>query len=315
MCIDLQNGFRLFVCCVLFNISLCEAVGQEIKVRTANTEKKIETTAMPRYDGISPFFDIQELAKNPHYYDGAKILFLPNSTHEYSFFGGFTLVTPIEVPDTLWTKDKKKIKKINLTTTDVYKPVQVNAKQVRYFGMSRKSSSGVTYIESGYKTPVSMIEGKVFTIEKCYSNMEIRDGEHWLVLKMNLKDIEGIEIKWDVEMWMLKSDYIFMPILMYTYIEKYLKCVGNKYVNYENFSVKDTSTIEKVLNDIYECTELSYIEEDRVMIQVFLLVVITILPYYFIRITEKKYITTLFQKRTMGGCEGRILFLMKLLIR
>ena len=246
----------------MFNTNLEDLVAQEIKIRNAISETNVETVNMQKkYDGVSPYFDLQELAKNPHYYDGAKILFLPNSTQGFKYFGGFTIPVPVEIPDTIWSKDQTKIKKINMVKSNVYKSARVNAKSVRYFGKSRYGDSGVVYIETGYKTPASMIEGKVFTIKSCVSNVEIRSGERWLVLNIILLDEEGVEVMWDMDTWLVSNNYLFMPIIMYSYIEKYLQYVGKKYVNYGLFNVKDHSSIETVLDDVYECTELSYLDE------------------------------------------------------
>lgn len=271
MCYNLKNALCIIVCTSILCITLKNAYGQEIRVRTVKTDvpeektEKTETKDLPRYDGVSPFFDLQELVKNSHYYDGEKILFLPHSSHKYNYYGGFFLSTPTEIPDTIWSKDKKKIKRIEMIKCDVYKPVNVNEKNVHYFGRATKLDASVTLVESGYKTPVSAIEGNVFTVNNCISNIELKDKGRWLILKMNLKDKEGTEIIWNTETYIgNNNDYRFIPIVMYSYIEKYQKYVGKKLVDYKMFNVNEPSSIETVLDDTYECTELSYIEENRI---------------------------------------------------
>ncbi len=267
MCYNLKNALCIIIYTSILCITLKNANGQEFRVRTVKSnvpEEKKDTIKLTRYDGVSPFFDLQELAKNPHYYDGERILFLPHSSHRYDYFGGFSLSTPTAIPDTIWSKDKKKIKKIEMVQCDVYKPVYVIEGKVHYFGETEKLDASVTLIESGYKTPISMIEGNVFTIIDCISNIEIKNGR-WLILKMLLKDSDGVEIIWNTKINIGdKSDYRFMPILMYSYIEKYKKYIGGNFVDYRNFNVKEPSSIESVLDDVYECTELSYVEEKKI---------------------------------------------------
>ncbi len=271
MCIYLQKGvIKLLVCSVLFNISLYEAVGQEFKVRTVNTEKKTESTTLSIYDGESPFFDLQELAKNPHYYDGAKILFIPHSSHSYSYYEEFYIKDTIEMQslnDTIWSKDKKRIKKINKVISNVYKPVRADTGKAYYFGSGLHDlNGGIIKPAYGYATPVSAIDGKVFTVKSCTSTIDKKSSLDFYYLNLNivLEDTDGVDILWKARFWM-SGKYVFMPIIMYSYIEKYLQFVGKQYVNYGLFDVKDPSSIERVLDDIYKCTELSYIEENRVI--------------------------------------------------
>ena len=271
MCYNLKNALCIIICISILCITLKNANGQDIKVRTVKTDvpkektEKKETKDLSRYDGVSPFFDLQELIKNSHYYDEEKILFLPHSSHKYNFYGGFSLSTPEVIPDTIWSKDKKKIKRIEMVQCDVYKPVNVNEGKVHYFGKAEKLDASVILVESGFKTPVSAIEGKVFTIKNCTSSVVIIDKARWLVLKIIMNDKDGVEIVWKTEIYIDNSaDYRFIPILMYSYIEKYQQNVGKKLVDYKMFNVNEPSSIETVLDDTYECTELSYIEENRI---------------------------------------------------
>lgn len=106
---------------------------------------------------------------------------------------------------------------------------------------------------------------RFFTVKSCTSTIDKKSSSEFYYLNLNivLEDTDGVDILWNAKFWM-SGKYVFMPIVMYSYIEKYLQFVGKQYVNYGLFDVKDSSSIERVLDDIYKCTELSYLEENRV---------------------------------------------------
>lgn len=245
---------------LLFTLVLTPVLmnGQDIQIRSEKPKDISTDLDLSSYDGQSPYFDIVLLNKHPHYYDGHKILFLPNQTGNYDFIDGFRIAEAVpcyEANDTTWNKNHTKIKKIVTPLLDVYKPAKVQEGNVlSYEHLRLGSGCGEIRALSGYYTPKASIEGKVFTILSASSETR-EDGsflkEHITYYTINLKSESGDVFIWTFSRGLVGWKYVFMPIVMNDYIEHYKSFVGKNFI----LDSKDYFSNNEPL---YKCRELCF---------------------------------------------------------
>lgn len=214
------------------------ANAQGIQIRSAEAKPQTEDLDLLAYDGKSPYFDIVLLNKHPHYYDGKKILFLPNADGNYDYYDAFRLLEAIPCPeanDTIWNKNHTKIKKVTTPVLDVYKPSKVENGKVRtYEFMSTSSGSGDIKELSGFFTPKEQIEGRVFTIiSSSAETIEVGSylKEHPTNYTLLLEDCDGKRLLWKFSRSLVGWKYCFMPVVMNDYIESYQSWVGKYFIH------------------------------------------------------------------------------------
>lgn len=222
---------------------------------------------LSRYDGLDPFFKLNYLKDHLNYYDGTQILFLPSKEKRYDYVETFLVADPehyIVVSDTLWNKNRTKIKEIKNVKIDVYKAEKINDKSVKIFGSDDPTGSGTLENKSGFSTPRTAIEGKVFTIKSCTAKKETRNSLTMYDFTIVMTDSEGVDIIWPMSYWMYNNNKQFMPIIMYPYYQKYEHYVGKVFVNTKYYKDGNIEWGERILHDVYMCTELSFVDDDTI---------------------------------------------------
>lgn len=245
---------------------------QTISVRSIAPTKKEQKT-LPIYDTTLVYIDLSKLSDNIHYFDGQKILFSPNfgDQVEYTHYMGFTVKDSIEMinhPDTVWIKKRRKVREGDYSVvypkTMAYKPEYVENGIVRKIGENSYPDYAF-YRRSGFYTPRSYIDGKVFTI-KSISKIEESYGDQKYC--MHLIDDEGSAVDFtcnESHMFKYHIEEYFPSILMMAFIDKYRdKYVGKIFRAMDNGSTvylfKDIATGRYIAADgDLECVDLSLI--------------------------------------------------------
>ena len=279
---------------------------QEIKIRTEQKIESVQSLELESYDGKTPFFDIQIIRKNPHYYDGCKIVFLPHKEAEYDYTEGFhtlSILTYQDIKDTIWNKRHTAIKKITPLETDVYKPHIVSEGKVRnWYGESLDASGSIT-TDSGVFTPISAIEGCVFHIDNCKVDIQ----ENWLesryIYTIKLVDSENVPVIWEFSSKDLLNSRFFIPVLVYDYIEGYNHFIGNTYVLDHRKLYGQEHVNSPVHEEVVTGTEISFISEN--LAYDFYGRIHFYTPALFFNSAEKEYHYSIIPKKGSGWLEDR----------
>lgn len=168
------------------------------------------------------------MKNNPDSYQGVRIMFLPaseNSAFKPEYYGGFTY----SLENTHGS-----------SSSNVYKAEKVSGGRISDFLYRFYNPK----VESGYFTPASAVEGKVFTIQ------DIEDsGKPYLTI--TLMDENNTLVKFELGESLKVLPIMIVPCFDF-YVESYK---GKQVVHYASYSGE---VIE------YECTDVRLVDNDKI---------------------------------------------------
>lgn len=273
-----------FVVCTLLLLHI-SSYAQDINIRSINkSDLKIES--IETYDTTAMYLSYIQLSRNPNYYNGQKIMFLPTTFdkgREYEYIEGFSTIDSISMPeyaDTTWVKKRKNPKPkdfyVNIPKTNVYKPEYITEQKVKQFGWSSWGtycgSFRLRNIKNSFSTNYTNIEGQVFVIDSCY----IERSQSATIYTIKLIDNENTPVEFKFSYLFSTSEVVkgvddkFFPVLLMGYYEKskieylnktfVLKPEG-KYVT-NNYVAKNLNGGRyKMIAGELTCTEVCFVEE------------------------------------------------------
>lgn len=241
------------------------ANAQNIKIRQDNPQAAAEELDLAAYDGKSPSLDLQLLKQHPNYYNGCKIVFLPNVERPYDYIEGFYVEEEVEQPslaDTTWNRSKTKIKKIAIPSTNVYKPQRVNKLFVKVFDSGDGVHSGKLELKSGFFTSADSIERWTFTIKGSFSKEVERTLTTFTEFDIYLLDEQGTNVIWHLAEWLPAKSKMFLPVVVYDYLSDFEQQVGKTFVYTRKNIYKQHSLVQLYFGDDYKCTDFSFARGD-----------------------------------------------------
>ena len=251
------HSLFLLLLCITFSVN-----AQTIKVRQDNQQAIVEEIAIATYDGESPTFDLQLLKQHPDYYNGWRILFLPNVERAYDFIEGFTIDEEVylhNLADTVWNKSRTKIKKVTIPSSDVYKPMKVCSTMVKVFDSGNTLYSAELMMKTGIFTSVDDIEGRTFTVRGSKSQEIQRSFEETLTeFDIYLTDEEGTNLTWHIVEGLLQK----VPVIMCDFLKEYEQQVGKTFVYTRKNIYGQHSLVKLYFGDDYNCTDFCLAKSD-----------------------------------------------------
>lgn len=188
------------------------------------------TEVLPAYDTTSLRLNLENIVKNPHYYDGQKILFLPLVENEdgrlFDYYSRFFLENEVacpEIADTIWIRRRKVVKpgdfKLDIPTTNIYHPQRVTNGKIRL--------DNEVLEWSGLYTPASEIEGKWFTI---ISSEVEKDHQLGYNITFSLLDDNSQPLLWKLQQVSGTYGYPKVPVIIYAAYNLYSTYPGQTFV-------------------------------------------------------------------------------------